>query len=1202
MSCEPFASLGRKRIALILVAGLATFVCCLPSWSQGTTGRILGVVRDPSGAVVAGANVTVLDVTRGVARTLVTDSGGEYVASNLLPGQYRLTVQASGFAGFDRQNIAVVVGQDVRVDASLAVGAQTQTVTVTEAAPAINTTNATLSSVVDNRALSELPLSGRNYLHLLLQSPNVVMQPGGGPDSYVSNGQRSSANAYLVEGLFSTNINTGASPILGAGSGSGGPEQANLLPVDSIQEINVMDNPKAEFGGEPGAYINMGFKSGTNAIHGTAYAFGRDSALEARNAFLTTKQVDEVHQWGVSLGGPIKKDKLFYFGNYEYQQYSITTPKVASVPTTASLGGGAVGAAGSFPDAIAQMNAASVAVSQLSLNMAGCTNPASHPTNPALISCDVNKGLFGQSAPTTSETVAFPTSDYSNNLVGKVDYVLSDKNTMNVVYAYGDGKPIAAGTTAVLEPYWQGQYHIRSQVARLDWVFTPNSEWVNEAVVGTDRIHQSAYSGDCLPAGSVPAVAGSPDYATQFGLVSGVPACGIPTFTIGSYTAAGSTLGTNVLTVFYQGQDVVSRIIGNHALKFGGGVRQNDWTGTTGPSAQRGAIDFVAAGNLTALQAFLAGIPNPATTFNTVAVGNPTENFNWKSYWTFIQDDWRIAPKVTVNLGLRYEFEAPMRSATNAAGGFDPNSSTGLSQQTNSQSLWKSTKKDLGPRLGVAWDVTGKGTTVVRAAGGVFFLPFITQLVSTTAAVYAVPTGGTYTLANGSTVKGTGTLNNGTLTGLGSVIQANWALNTLLFGTLPTSSTISCGNGIAPQPAPCSLTVVDPDLTPGIVGEWNLGVQHAITSDITLDVNYVGNHGANEQTLEDLNQPTPGTTAGEQQRRPYYSQFPYLGSIGEIVPIAISNYNALQVGLKQRAVHGLSYGLNYTWGHALDMASESHGYIAQPSNPTSVYGNSEFDYRHRITFEGTYLIPGKKSPGQMLEGWQMNTTVHWFNQTPYEALDTKSDFSGTGEKVDRWDLFGNNGDFTANNQIFPCYGITGSSFAATPGCTTVPIPAGAATAAQKVANMPGQCITASAGLPVNPSVPSSDKNATGLAALSNFGCYLSNGSVIVPPAQGTYGNMGRNQLRAPGFGEWDLSVVKNWNLTERVKFQFRAECFNVLNSTILGGPGSKSGANSTPLTPNLFGVSPGTPDVAHGAPVFGTGGPRKVQLGAKFIF
>ena len=315
-----------------------------------------------------------------------------------------------------------------------------------------------------------------------------------------------------MEGLFSTNINTGASPILGAGSGSGGPEQANLLPVNSIQEINVMDNPKAEFGGEPGAYINMGFKSGTNAIHGTAYAFGRDSALEARNASLTAKQVDEVHQWGVSLGGPIKKDKLFYFGNYEYQQYSITTPKVASVPTTASLGGGAVGAAGSFPDAIAQMNAASVPVSQLSLNMAGCTNPISLPTNPALIPCDASKGLFGQPAATTSETVAFSTSDYSNNLVGKVDYVLSDKNTMNVVYAYGDGKPIAAGTTAVLEPYWQGQCHIRSQVARLDWVYTPNSEWVNEAVVGTDLIHQSTYAGDCLPAGSVPALAGAPSY------------------------------------------------------------------------------------------------------------------------------------------------------------------------------------------------------------------------------------------------------------------------------------------------------------------------------------------------------------------------------------------------------------------------------------------------------------------------------------------------------------------------------------------------------------------------------------------------------------------------------------------------------------------------------------------------------------------
>lgn len=1204
-----FVSLRLNKVAALLAILLAPLLLCPPSWSQGNLGRILGVVTDQSGAAVAGATVTVRDVQRGVTRTLTTDSGGEYSAPDLIPGQYEVSVEAMGFAKFDRQNIDLQVGREVRVDAALSVGVQTQTVTVTEEAPNVTTTNATLGGMVESHDLTELPLSGRNFLHLLMDSPGVEMKPGGGPDSYVSNGQRSSANAYLVEGLFSTNVNTGASPIVGAGSGGGGPEQANLLPLDAIQEISVMEDPKAEFGGEAGAYINIGLKSGTNDIHGTAYAFGRDSGLEARNAFLSTKQVDSLEQWGASVGGPIKKDKLFYFGNFERQHYSIQPPKTIQVPTTDDLGTGSIGLTNSFPDAIANMNALGVAVSPLSLNLAGCTNPASHPTSGALIPCTASSGVFGNSAGSTAEVVAFPVIATSNNFVTRVDYTLNDHNTMHGEYVYGDGKPLDGGAT--VEAFWQGPYHIRSQVGRAVWVWSPNSTWVNETEFGTDRILQDNASEECSPGYT------SPNYAS-LGFVSGTSVCGFPALTIGTFTALGSTLGSNNLSVFYQGQDAVSHTVGKHILKFGGGIRNINWTGST-PSSQIGAINFAAttapgtAVPLTALQAFLAGIPNSGTTFNTLLVGNTNEEFSWKSYWSFIQDDWRLTQRITVNLGLRYDFEAPMRSATNSAGGFDPTTPTGLFQQTNSVSLWNPSKKDFGPRLGVAWDVTGRGKTVVRLGGGVFYQPFITQEVSTQSAVYAVPTGGIYYLANGTTIQGPGNLNNGTISGLGSVIQSNWALNTPIFGNLATNTTLKCGDGIAPNPNPCSLTVNSQALTPGVVGEWNLGIQQAITNGLTLDVNYVGNHGANEMGELYPNQPTPGvkttetvagvTYLGEQQRRPYYSQFPYLGSISEENPRSYSNYNGLQVNVTKRVSRGLSFHAGYTYAHALDMESESHYGVMNTLEPSWDYGNSDYDYRHRFTITGTYLVPGKKSPLQMLDGWQLNSSFNVSTGQPFNMVDSTDDLSGTGVNDDRWDLVGTPKDFTGGSaSTLPCYGITGSKFAGAANCTAVTIPAGAVTAAQKVANMPQACVNAAASLPVNPNVPSTDPNATGLAALSTFGCYMEGNSVIVPPAQGTYGDISRNEFYGPVYRQWDFSVVKNWKIKERITAQFRAEMFNLLNFVNYGTPGISAGTNTNPSNPAAFGVSPGTPDVANNAPVFGTGGPRRIQLGLKFIF
>src|SRR3984957_447774 len=306
---------------------LAALLVCVPAFSQGSNGRIIGTVTDQSGGVVAGATVSVVDTARGVTRTLTTDDAGEYSAPNLLPGSYTVTGEAKGFKKIERQNVTIQVGQEVRVDLTVQPGELGQTVTVTEAVPLVETTNATLGGTLDNADIVDMPLNGRNYQNLLALRPGVMIQPGGGPWSQSTNGVRPDESVWMVEGVINANF-FDARPIPGMPSPI--TDGATILPIDSIQEFNLMENPKAEYGWDPGAVVNVGIRSGTNAFHGTAYGFYRSSNWDARNYFNPAPLADgscqvtscdkvptQLKQFGASVGGPIIKDKLFFFGNYE---------------------------------------------------------------------------------------------------------------------------------------------------------------------------------------------------------------------------------------------------------------------------------------------------------------------------------------------------------------------------------------------------------------------------------------------------------------------------------------------------------------------------------------------------------------------------------------------------------------------------------------------------------------------------------------------------------------------------------------------------------------------------------------------------------------------------------------------------------------------------------------------------------------------
>src|SRR5580692_10834836 len=326
----------------IRVLGIVCLLLALsvPLVGQGTSGRILGTVTDQSGAGVAGASVVITDVQRGTARTIATDASGDYAAPELQPGVYKIRAEASGFKTVERINIALEVAQDVRVDITLPPGQVNETIVVTDEVPLVNTTSATLGGTLSNAEINDLPLNGRNYENLLQLRPGVVRYPGGGFSTTSTNGLRAEDNAYFIEGLFNSEPFSGQAIINGAGIAG---DSATILPIDSIQEFNVEENPPAEFGWKPGAVVNVGLKSGTNQLHGTAFAFGRTDALDARNYFNMApnpKLATTLEQYGGSVGGAIVKDRVFFFGAFEGQMYDvgnsfggITSPSMVSMPT-----------------------------------------------------------------------------------------------------------------------------------------------------------------------------------------------------------------------------------------------------------------------------------------------------------------------------------------------------------------------------------------------------------------------------------------------------------------------------------------------------------------------------------------------------------------------------------------------------------------------------------------------------------------------------------------------------------------------------------------------------------------------------------------------------------------------------------------------------------------------------------------------------
>ncbi|HKU20746.1 MAG TPA: carboxypeptidase regulatory-like domain-containing protein [Terriglobales bacterium] len=1137
--------------------GIAFLLVCLPMFGQTDRGRILGNVHDSTGAVIVGAKVTITDVQRGVSRNLITDSAGAFSAPGLTPGTYEVRVQSEGFKAEERQNILLEVGQDVRVDVGLQPGQANQTVTVSSEIPLVNTINATLGGTVDNKTINELPLNGRNYQNLLSLRPGVVVYAGGGPWTQVANGIRPEDTGYVVDGVSDDEAFMGLS-VTNAAAVAG--DAATLLPIDAIQEFNVEENPSAEFGWKPGAITSVGLKSGTNQLHGTAYGFGRSDSFDARNFFNRTpdpKTPVSLEQYGGTLGGHIVKDKLFYFGAYEGQRYTVGNALNYSLPTTASL---------ATPSNPAGDPTSSIPDAERALGMAN-VSPVSLKLLP----------LYGPNdTQGTSITRGFNNVNASNNALGKIDYHINDRHTLSGSYFFGNDKLVAEDSPET-QAFFLTQIHSRAQTLSAHETWVANSRLVNDLRFGYTRYTLSIAPSDQ----NTPPSAYGLNTGITNPVLGGLPGIKVTGFTeLGGFPSFPKYVGPDNTLSF---MDNISYLRGKHALKFGGELRdlrvhQGTW--------RKGRGEF----RFNSLEDFLSGTPNRAI----LLAGVPTRDLSQWEYSGFFQDDWRATRKVTINLGLRYEYDAPPTEAHNLLGNFEPG--VGLEQVgKNISSIYKPDHKNFSPRVGFAWDVTGNGTTVVRAGGSLIYdvltmNSFLSQQNTQNAITLGlgvIPTGAPQ-VVNGVTQPGPGNILASAVTVPGSSLNWNGSApgGATVFPSNVTSL-LQCGDGLGNDPGPCDIMAMDRNYRSPYVTNWTLGIEHAFSGNVSWDVSYVGNHGSKLSGIYDINQINPQSPAElacghceANADRPYAAQFPYLEFINFLTNVYRSNYNGLQTTLNARNLHGLTLITGYTYSHALDnMSYNWNQYLPQNSMaPRADYGNSDFDLAHRFTLSLTYALPSKKSPLQLLEGWQLNSIVTLQSGMPWQTFDSANDLSATGEFADRWNFSGNPADFKSGGpNPIPCFGFGGTT-----GCSP---------------NIPGPCMQAAQAM-----------GSGAVASLNNLGCYMAGNSVMTPPALGTFGNLGRNVFRDTGFRNLDLSVAKNFRLKERLTAQFRAEFFNVLNHPNFANPwGGTSGYGpgggfSDPSAPGSFGCACGTPDTAAVNPVLGSGGARAIQLGLKMIF
>lgn len=930
--------------------------------AQTFRGGIAGTVEDPSGAAVPNAKITLVGQDTGLTRETTSTEDGNYTFQDLPLGKYTVTITASGFATSKVENITTRPGEVYSLSPKLAMASMAQTMDVNANALTLDTESSTNTAVVPDKAVANIPLNGRDFTQLIKIVPGY-----NGAGSL--NGTRTNQNNYQIDGADDNDIwqNGTAANQGGVGSIAG-----VTLPIDAIDQFSVQSQGNAEIGRNGGGLISLAIKSGTNHIHGSAYYFNRNEFFAARSPFLaTTARKPELRnqQFGGALGGPIAKNRLFYFVNYERQTYTIQNSTYAVEPTAAYLAA-----------ATSLLNAHGLAVNPLSENLLVLWPDANGP---------------GAATSSGNYLEKIPQHGYSDNAIGKIDWQISDRQSLSARAFIGTGRQFAAAGTYVYDYYQEAPDITQNFTIAHNIALTPHLSNQLVAAVGVfnQTFNDANHSFD-LPA---------------LGLADGVTSpslFGAPTISITSLDTTGETqpLGRKDYTGHLT--DTATWVFGKHQVRFGGEYRRNymdlqyqrnvrgtftfNGTGSANIALPAGATaystDSSYGGNdVRSLSDYLAGF----VASSTFTQGYLRRSIYQNTFSLYGSDVFQVTPKLTLNYGLRYDYNAPFNSPGTLSDFRPGNASAdafGLVQPGQGiDKIYPGDFANIAPRFGFSYQPAPK--LAIRGTYGIYFDAinfngFFDNRPGNGAAagVQANPTGATPV----------------------ETISSNyyqWKLNVDPFGG-------------ASGPSVFGLASVDPNFRTAYVQNFNTNVEYQLSKNTIFTAGYVGSLGRREFQLIDINQAvlsSTGTTAtaNEQSRRPYYTaanitNAKTIAAINDISSVGSSNYHSLQVSLRTSNFHGLTAQGSYTYGHALDTVSGTRGFAPQNSyNIAGEYGNSDFDVRN--TFNG-YIVYEAPKFGDRLpvltKGWQANAFISAFTGTPF-SVKSGADNSHTGENQDR---------------------------------------------------------------------------------------------------------------------------------------------------------------------------------------------------------
>jgi|HubBroStandDraft_1064217.scaffolds.fasta_scaffold00667_14 hypothetical protein len=1168
---------------------LLVFVLLSASMLVGQTfrGTILGSVTDPSGAFIAGATVKVRNVATGLERTTTTSADGSYSVPELPIGTYSVTVTQTGFQTFVATAVAVDVATERRVDAALKTGAVSTRVEVSaEDLPIVETTSNVLGGVITAQTVENMPVNGRDYTKLIYLNPGVAGSPDEISDSpgsfgeFSMNGARGRSNNYLLDG---TDMNDGYrnDPAINEAGVFGDP--STILPLDAVAEVNVLSNFMPEYGRNAGAVVNIVTKSGSNKIHGTAGEYFRNDALDARNYFNPTIVTNPVtnlpvsnpkapfhnNQYGVSLGGPIVKDRTFFYADYEGQREPVSEVTDSSVPTGTGPGGALQPSDASNP----------VIANLLALN----PWPAPNLVDP------------GPYQVGTASVVA-PSYNYLTSLIVKIDHNINANNNLTGRYFFGDSIqsfPLALTASGGQLPGFNTFTPTRVQLVSISYTRTIGANKINELRYGWNRFAEGFFAAD---QNFNPSSIGLCDATTVAGCSGGINDEGLPdmvltnvsdpTPTNPNNTTSVSQLGANSgdprhrVDSNNQALDDFSWKINKHSMKFGFDFHRTS-VQQYFDKYSRGKLSFDgsatvgtdATSNGTGLGDFLAGDVDTDLFGSFQYFGNTVRHTYENNFGFYAQDNYHLTPQLTLNYGLRWDYFGVVQEKNNLLSNvtnFDAADATfTLTQvgQPGLSSLYNPDKKDFAPRISLAWDVTGKGKTVVRTGYGMFYDAFSQDMV-----MGHLPYSPDFDPGPAYNFVGPDPINSS-----GANVLPGQSYGTISTGVpvYATSTPGVCG-------FECDTFAFDRNIKTPYMENYNLNIQQQITSKAVIQAGYVGSQGHRLWRFFDLSQPSNAqVTAADlgcncindgSVPRNYITNNPYgtfyllqENSTGK------SNYNALQLSLRITGWHGITSIANYVWSRSMDNSSDGEDFepnAAQPNdsnNPQLEYAPSNFNIPHRFSWNFAYELPKMGGSWQRAKnGWGINSVLTLQDGQPFQLnynFEPHDDYSGGGNLFDRPDVVGPI-QYDAKN---PANYLQLSSFA---------IPCTITTAAQAA--------------------------PTG----TDFDCV---------PGTRHYGNEGRDSLRGPAFKEFNFAIFKNTAITERFNMQFRADFFNLPNHPNFANPflpafiadagtagyavnsaGREVGGGPYPIT--------ATGDVGIGNPFLGGGGPRGIQLAIKFTF